>query len=37
MALKWHPDKNPNNAAVAEQMFKQISEAYQVLSDSKPL
>ena len=35
MALKWHPDKNPNNQAEAERMFKQISEAYEVLSDSK--
>jgi DnaJ domain len=35
MALKWHPDKNPGNQAEAEKMFKQISEAYEVLSDSK--
>jgi len=35
-ALKWHPDKNPNNVVEAERMFKQISEAYEVLSDRKP-
>lgn len=33
MALKWHPDKNPDNATVAEEMFKEIGEAYTVLSD----
>lgn len=33
MALKWHPDKNRNNTAHAESMFKRVSEAYEVLSD----
>lgn len=33
MALKWHPDKNPDNVAEANQRFQQISQAYQVLSD----
>ncbi|CAN8230157.1 unnamed protein product [Cochlearia groenlandica] len=33
LAMKWHPDKNPNNKKDAEAMFKQISEAYDVLSD----
>ncbi|ORX77011.1 DnaJ-domain-containing protein [Anaeromyces robustus] len=32
MALKYHPDKNPDNKE-AEDMFKKISEAYQILSD----
>lgn len=34
MALKWHPDKNPDNKEEANQRFLQISQAYQVLSDS---
>ncbi|KAH9329501.1 hypothetical protein KI387_001609 [Taxus chinensis] len=33
LAMKWHPDKNPNNKNEAEAKFKQISEAYDVLSD----
>ncbi|OIW00839.1 hypothetical protein TanjilG_12243 [Lupinus angustifolius] len=33
LAMKWHPDKNPNNKKDAEANFKQISEAYDVLSD----
>ncbi|CAA0838353.1 DNAJ heat shock family protein [Striga hermonthica] len=33
LAMKWHPDKNPNNKIEAEAKFKQISEAYDVLSD----
>ena len=33
LAIKWHPDKNPNNQAEAEEVFKKIGEAYSVLSD----
>ncbi|XP_062849499.1 dnaJ homolog subfamily B member 6b isoform X2 [Trichomycterus rosablanca] len=34
-ALKWHPDKNPNNKVEAERRFKEISKAYEILSDEK--
>ncbi|XVE75172.1 hypothetical protein DITRI_Ditri12bG0074300 [Diplodiscus trichospermus] len=33
LAMRWHPDKNPINKKEAEAKFKQISEAYDVLSD----
>ncbi|QDZ38505.1 J domain-containing protein [Euhalothece natronophila Z-M001] len=32
LALKYHPDRNPNDKE-AENRFKEISEAYEVLSD----
>lgn len=31
-ALKWHPDKNPDNKEEAEKNFKAVAEAYEVLS-----
>lgn len=34
LAKKYHPDANPNNKS-AEEKFKEISEAYYVLSDAK--
>ncbi len=33
LALKYHPDANPNNKEEAEKKFKEIGEAYAVLSD----
>ena len=32
LAMRWHPDKNPGDAA-AEAKFKAISEAYDILKD----
>jgi DnaJ-class molecular chaperone len=34
LAVKFHPDRNPNDKT-AEDKFKEINEAYAVLSDSK--
>ncbi|XP_062152025.1 uncharacterized protein LOC133860430 [Alnus glutinosa] len=33
LAMKWYPDKNPASKREAEAKFKQIFEAYDVLSD----
>ena len=32
-ALKWHPDRNPENKSEAETKFRESTEAYSVLSD----
>ena len=34
MAMKYHPDRNPDNAE-AEAKFKEAGEAYEVLSDDE--
>jgi DnaJ-class molecular chaperone len=33
LARKWHPDANPDKAKEAEEKFKDIQEAYEVLGD----
>ncbi|PIO73141.1 DnaJ domain protein [Teladorsagia circumcincta] len=35
LALKWHPDKHPEekDKAMAEKQFKKIAQAYEILSD----
>ena len=34
-AKQWHPDRNQSNKELAESKFKEIAEAYKVLSDDK--
>ena len=34
-ALKWHPDRNPENKAEAEVKFRESTEAYSILSDAQ--
>src|SRR5512143_111542 len=33
LAMKWHPDRNPDNPK-AEEHFKEAKQAYEILSDS---
>ena len=35
LALQYHPDRNPENIEEAEAKFKEINEAYEVLSDEE--
>ena len=34
LAMKYHPDRNPDNKEECEAKFKEISEAHNILSDS---
>ena len=34
-ALKWHPDRNPENKSEAEHKFRECTEAYSILSDTQ--
>jgi len=34
-ALEWHPDRHQDDKEAAEKRFKEINEAYQVLSDTQ--
>jgi molecular chaperone DnaJ len=34
-ALKWHPDRNPENKHEAEAKFRECTEAYSILSDQE--
>jgi molecular chaperone DnaJ len=34
-ALRWHPDRNPGNKQEAEARFREVAEAYGVLSDAQ--
>tara|TARA_B100001175_G_scaffold91860_1_gene77622 strand:- start:3990 stop:4493 length:504 start_codon:yes stop_codon:yes gene_type:complete len=34
-AIKYHPDKNPDNKEEAETKFKEISEAYEILTNKE--
>ncbi len=35
MAMKFHPDRNKDDPEKAEKKFKQVKEAYEILSDAK--
>jgi molecular chaperone DnaJ len=35
LAMQYHPDRNPQDPVAADSRFKEINEAYEVLSDGR--
>ena len=35
LALKWHPDKNPDQRSAAEERFKKVAQAWSILGDAE--
>ena len=35
MAVKYHPDKNPDNKEESEKKFKEVAEAYEILTNKE--
>ena len=35
MAVKYHPDKNPDNKEKSEKKFKEVAEAYEILTNKE--
>ena len=33
LAIKYHPDKNPDNRETAEEKFKEVAEAYEIVTN----
>jgi DnaJ-class molecular chaperone len=35
LAMQYHPDRNPENVREADEKFKEINEAYEILGDEQ--